>query len=689
MIFLSNDSAFSLRSFLLCLLIFSGARSYAQPLTLEFESYDTKKGLSQNQVFAIVQDTKGFLWFGTDEGLNRFDGHEFKVFRHDDNDSNSIADNSVHGLVVDDEGVLWIGTSTGLSRYYPEKESIQRLAISYDDRSKPKGTGVNEIKKAPDGSIWIAYLGSGADVYDPRTKQFEHYTTHRNDRYKIINDYVISVQFMPDGDKLLGTRAGVQFIGKDGIPLTPEESDQKYPWRSQIDNSITAFHLTADGSALWIGSELAGAYRVDLRTNVVSNFNTMNSALKFNNNVPSVFEDSRGNVWIGGEAIYLFDRERNALVAYDEHGIRGNVVNKNPVMSIFEDRDNNLWFGTFRLGVLKYNPDNTKILHFHSGHGEGSITNDHILSFAEDRSRRLWVGTDGGGLFRFQEREDRFEPAPGSEKFASQVIKCIYQAPGGEFWIGTWDGGMIRYDPATRKTQNFNPSVGNFPSRHVWDIKGDDDGNLWVGTLRDGLCYFSPRTGKYEYFYSTPGDSTSLVNNDVMCLFRDSRKRLWIGTSNGLSILPADSREFINFTKSELAVTVLTIYEDPKGSIWLGTNGGGIIVMDRELNIIRTIGEKDGLPSSTVCTIEPDGKNNLWVSTYNGLARISLGDGSISEVPLIAGLQGKEFIPRSSYSSSDGRMMFGGVNGFNLFHPDSLTFNPIPKPIVFTSLRIN
>jgi ligand-binding sensor domain-containing protein/signal transduction histidine kinase len=689
MTFLSNDIAFALRSFGIALLFFCAYPCTSQPPTLEFESYDTKKGLSQNQVFAIVQDPKGFIWFGTDEGLNRFDGHEFKIFRHDPANPNSVTDNSIHGLVVDDQGIIWIGTSTGICRYYPQTELIERLAVSFEDPAKPKGTGVNEIKKDNDGSIWIAYLGSGVDVFDPKKKQFMHYTTHRNDAYRIINDYVISIQFMPDGDKLLGTRAGVQFIGSDGVPLTDKQAEAKYPWRGKIDNSITSFHLTADGKYLWVGSELAGIYRIDLTANQVSNFNTRNSALKFNNNVPSVFEDSNGNVWIGGEAIYLFDKTNNSLIPYDEHGIRGNVANKNPVLSIFEDRDRNLWFGTFRLGVLKYNPDNTKILHFHSGHGEGSITNDQILSFTEDKDRRLWVGTDGGGLFRLRHDLKGFEPAPASEKFSSQVVKCIYQDKQGAFWMGTWDGGMMRYDPRTAQLRMFNPVIGNFPSRHVWDIQGDDRGNLWIGTLRDGLCYFSPATQRYEYYVSAPGDSTSLVNNDIMCLYIDSRKRLWIGTSNGLSILPQDSRKFINFTKTELTITVLTIYEDKQGNIWLGTNGGGIVILDPDLNIVKTITETDGLPSSTICSIESDDHGNLWVSTYNGLAKIGHTDQAITEVPQIAGLQGKEFIPRSSYRSADGKMMFGGVNGFNLFHPDSLRFNPVPNPVVFTSLLIN
>lgn len=673
---------------LIFILVFS-SKARSQPLNLELEVFNTKHGLSQNQVFAIIQDNKGFIWFGTDEGLNRFDGHEFKIFRHDDNNPNSLLDNSIHALVVDDKGVIWIGSANGICRYYPENEFIERLPVNYDDPTKPKGTGVNEMVKGKDGKIWISYLGSGVDVYDPKTNEFFHYITLRDDAYRIINDYVISVMFMPDGDKLLGTREGIQFLGQDGIPLGDEETDRKYPWRTKIHSSISCFYHSADRKLLWIGTELSGVYKIDLSTGNVKNYNTDNSALKFNNNIPSIFEDSRGNVWIGAEAIYLYDDQKDILIPFDENGVRENVLNKNPVLSIFEDKDKNIWFGTFRLGVLKYNPDNTKIIHYHADQGKASITNNQVLSFAERKDGSLWIGTDGGGLFKMTENRLGFVSAPLNEKFSSQVIKCIYQDGEGNFWIGTWDGGMMKYNPEDKILESFNPDRGNFQSRHVWAILGNSNGNLWIGTLRDGLCYFSPQTKKYEYFTSREGDATSLVNNDIISLYMDSQRRLWVGTSNGLSILPDGSRNFINFSTSALNITILSIYEDNQNQIWLGTSGGGIIIMDKDLNIVKTFSEKDGLPSSTICSIESDDDQNIWISTYNGLVRIEKNSQKITEVPQIAGLQGKEFIPRSSFKTRDGKMLFGGVNGFNLFHPDSVRFSPVTNQVVFTSLKIN
>jgi ligand-binding sensor domain-containing protein/signal transduction histidine kinase len=675
--------------FLLCA-IFRFAPSLAQHPNLEFENYDVKRGLSQNQIFSIIQDRKGFIWFATDEGLNRFDGHEFKIFRHDDLSKNSLSDNSVHALEIDNDGVLWIGTNNGISRYYPETEILETLQIDDSDPSKAKGTTVNEIRKDIDGRIWIAYLGNGVDVYDPATKEFTFYRTDQHPGKKLIDDYVSCLQFLSDGTKLAGTRAGIQFIGSDNRPISSLDAARKYPWTKKIDNSIVSFQLAEEGKILYIGTEFMGFYKVNLLTSEVVNFSISNSNLKFNNNVPSLFEDSRGNVWIGGEAIYKFDPASNVLYAYNELGVLGNVVNKNPILSIYEDREHNIWFGTFRMGILKYNPENTRIYHYHSDQGAGSLTNNQVLSFNEDTDGNLWVGTDGGGLFRLKKDRNGFDLAPSSLKFSSQAIKCIYRDPLGMFWLGTWDGGMMHYDPRGKQPlEIYNPEKGNFRSRHVWDIVPDKNGDLWIGTLRDGLVHFSVKSKQYKYYQSIPGDSTSLANNDIMDLYLDSRNMLWIATSDGLSILFPGTEKFVNFEKRQLNFTVLSMYEDVEGRMWLSTNGGGIVIVNKDLRIEKTFTEKDGLPSSTICYIQPDSKGNLWASTYNGLVKISYDDQTITQVPQIAGLQGKEFISRSGFVWGNGMLAFGGVNGFNVFQPDSLRFSQVPSLVEFTSLKIN
>ncbi|HEY3402783.1 MAG TPA: two-component regulator propeller domain-containing protein [Ohtaekwangia sp.] len=662
-----------------------------QPFNLGFDHYTTDNGLSQNEVFDIVQDHQGFIWFGTDEGLNRFDGHEFKVFKNEKNNIHSVIGNSIQALKVDQRGILWIGTTNGISRYYPDTELLEQLQADRKDPAKPNGTSVREMDIHPDGSIWISYLGDGLDIYDPDKNIFQHYSSNEANTFRIKNDYITPILFLSNGDKFLGSREGILVIGHDNIPLTDEESMKRYPWQTQIDNSIMCFQLAHDGKTLWIGTELNGLYEIDLPTKQVKNYTTENSALSFNNNVPTLYEDSKNNLWIGGEAIHLLDQKKNIIIPYDENGVQGEVIQKNPILAIYEDRSQNIWLGTYRLGALKHNPGSGQVLHFHKNQGEGSIRDDKVLSFNEDLQGNLWVGTDGGGLFKLKSDTKKFEQAPLSQLFSSQVIKCIYRDKAGYFWMGTWDGGMIRYHPERPSVEVFNSEKNNFKSRHVWDIKGDSMGNLWVGTLRDGLCYFNPLTKSYRYYKNDPNDPASLVNDDVMCLYTDSQNALWIGTSKGVSVLQSGAEKFDNLSSADfgfLNMNILCIYEDHLHRIWLGTNGGGIIVIDRNRNILKVITEKDGLSSSTICDLQPDDHRNVWVSTYNGLFRISVTDFAISEVPPFIGLQGKEFITHSGFRFKDGRLLFGGMHGFNIFHPDSLKFEHSNTNIVFTSLKI-
>nr|HPM30571.1 two-component regulator propeller domain-containing protein [Chryseolinea sp.] len=662
-----------------------------QHFNLEFDHYNTDDGLSQNEVYDIVQDKQGFIWFGTDEGLNRFDGHEFKIFKHQEKNPNTIIGNTVQALAVDKDSTLWIGTSNGLSRYYPKSERIEQLHSDPTNPNLPKGISVRDIAIHSDGSIWIAYLGTGVDVYYPDKKQFFHYTNNRSDEFKIKNDYITNILFLPNGNKLLSSRDGILVIGKDNVPLTDIECEKFYPWSAQIDHSVTCFQYSHYSQKLWIGTELNGLYSVDLHSNMVRNFNSRNSELLFNDNVPSLFEDSFGNLWVGGETIHLMDTERNMLIPYNENGFRENVIQRNPIMAIYEDNAKNIWLGTFRFGALKYNPGSKHISHFNSRQGIGSIGDDKVLSFNEDIKGNLWVGTDGGGLYTMSNHSQKFELAQGSGSFSSQVIKCIYRDSTNNFWLGTWDGGMMYYNPEKKRTEIFNHEHANFESRHVWDIEPDDVGNLWLGTLRDGLCYFNPKTKVYRYYKNIPNDSTSLGNNDIMSLLTDSEKNLWIGHSGGASILKSGAKEFINLRIgkfSSLTSSVLCLYEDDQNRMWMGTNGGGIIILDKNLRVVKQISENDGLSSSTICDLQVDSHHNIWASTYSGLFRISMTDFSISEVPQYLGLQGKEFIPRSGFTRTDGRLLFGGVNGFNLFHPDSLHFEHDNVKVIFTSLKI-
>lgn len=677
----------------LFLSFFFSFNSKAQVLKSDFEEYNTKNGLSQNLVQAIAQDEKGFMWFGTEDGLNRFDGHDFKIYQHKEQDLNSLVSNSIRTLLADEDGSIWIGTSNGLCKLHPETDLIERFPVDFTDETKFNGAYISAIKKKEDGSLWVSYIGSGVDIMYPDKKEIFHYTIHRDDQYKLTSDMVSSIQFMPDGSTLFGTYSGLEIINTEGNVLKAEEATKKYPWAKAIHSPIKSLLLSRDKQTLWIGTELNGVYKVDLQTNEAFNFNTSNSELE-SKDILSLYQDSKGNIWVGSDAIYLYDQNANSIIWYNEN----NLYIKNHTHAIFEDKDQNLWMGTARLGVRKFNYQDSNIKHFHSNQGEESLKSDEILSFNQDELGNIWVGTGGAGLFMLDAEQKGFTPSPLNKELSSQTIKCIYKDPEGYFWLGSWDGGIMKYHPVRQTIEKYHPKFGNFRSHHVWDIKGDSVGNLWVGTLRDGLCYFSPKTKESKYFRYTPGDSTALVNDDVQSVFIDSRKIVWIGTGNGLSILFPGAQSFVNrfkFQSNEKyplsSNVILCIYEAPDGRIWLGTKGGGIAVMQvngKEVTVEKVLKESDGLPSNTITAIQEDNKQNIWVSTSNGLAKIDPADFSLKETGQVDGALPTAFLAQANFRTSKGSLLFGSSNGFLMFHPDSLDLDTKIPEVWLTSLEV-
>lgn len=678
----------SLNIFILALL-----QARGQEIKNDFESFTTKEGLSQNLILSIAQDKKGFIWFGTEDGLNRFDGHDFKIYRHKEKDPNTIVSNSIRALFADEDNTIWIGTDNGVCRLFTETEYIQHFPVDFTDESKLNGSYVSSIQKHEDGSIWISYIGSGIDIIHPDKKDIFHYTIHREDEYKLHNDMVSSLQFLADGNTIIGSYAGVQFLNPAGKVLSGEEASKRYPWIQKLKLSIKSLFLSKDKHTLWIGTEVNGLYKVDLNLNTIQNFSQRNSEIT-SNDILSISEDSKGNIMIGSDALYVYDEQRNTLLWSNKHG----MYIKNHTYSIFEDKDHNLWIGTSRLGVRKINNKDDELRHFHSNQGDGSLQSDEILSFNEDISGNIWIGTGGAGIARMQKDLKGFEHAEANAKLYSPVVKTIHRDKEGNFWMGGWDAGLIKFNPVHHSLEQHHPDNATFNSRHIWDIDEDKEGNLWLATLRDGLCRYSPATKDYTYYKNNPTDVGSLLNDDVQAVHVDVNNVLWVATSNGLSVLLPHTENFINTleykSNDQYSISnsvILCLYEDQQGRMWLGSKGGGITIVrlvNNKIVVEQQIKEKDGLTNNTITAIQDDENNNIWVATAKGLAKISFAEDTGYEITPITQLQNTEFLAQSSFRRSDGKLLFGGTNGFYLFHPDSLDLSPQKLNVLFTSLKI-
>jgi ligand-binding sensor domain-containing protein/signal transduction histidine kinase len=669
----------------------TASSAFAQTI-FDFDEYNTRHGLSQNMVLCMAQDNRRFMWFGTEQGLNRFDGYDFKVYRHRENDADAIVSDMIRALCVDGDE-LWIGTDNGVCRLNIETQAITHFPVDFTDPSKLNGAYVSAIRKHDDGSIWITYVGSGVDVIYPGRSDILHYTMHQQqDTFRLHNDMISSMVFAPGGYTFLGSYEGIQVIGTNGEVVSPDAAAKIFPWISQIRKTVKSLLISSGGTTLWVGTEVDGLFRINLRTNEVFIFNTDNSDLT-SNDILSLYEDRKGNVWIGSDAIYHYDFKRKAIRWFNEYGL----YVKNHTLSIFEDRHNNLWTGTARLGVRKFRHQESHLRHFHSNQGEGSITSDEILSFAEDEKGGVWVGSGGAGLWKMKDVHS-FSPCAANDKFSSLVIKSIHRDKDGYFVMGTWDGGVIRYHPLTGELDQYHPRNGKFGGHHVWDVVANPDGGYWLGTLRDGLYSFSTETLSSKQYTYVAGDSTALVNNDVISLYLDTRNILWVGTGNGLSVrFPGDTVfqnhfKFKTNDKISLSNNVIhSIHEDSRGRIWLGTKGAGVTVVrvdGRKLVLEKIIRESDGLPGSTVNKILSDHHGHVWLSTNQGLSKIDGADFSVLNLPGGATLKGVEFLPNAGYRDSKGRLYFGSTRGFYVFHPDSIASSENLVDVVFTSLKV-
>jgi ligand-binding sensor domain-containing protein/signal transduction histidine kinase len=652
------------------------------------------QGLSHNQVFAIAQDTRGFIWVGTEDGLSRFDGYSFNVYKHLTRDNRSLISNEIRALYADTDGSLWIGTNNGVCRYFPEQEYFQRFEINYTDSTKLHGNYVTAMRKHPDGSLWISYLGSGVDIIYPDSPLVLHYTMYRDDNYILHNDLITCLQFMADGSTLLGGREGLQVIGKDGNVFTQDEITKIYPWRTQLPKSIN--YLLLDGNTLWVATDAMGLYKVDLQTHAVQHYSMANSRLE-TNSILSLFKDSKGNLWIGADALYAIEAGTDELVWYNRKGMYIKIGTN----TVFEDNSQNLWIGTTRTGIRKINNDVSDVLHFHSNQGVGSVKSDEILAFAEDDQGRLWLSSGGVGLYQVsidsKGRATFTEPSINT-LLLSRSIKSLYKDRDGFLWLGSWEGGLTRYDPARNALKIYHPRHGNFGSQHIWDIEQDSLGNFWLGTLRDGLCYFSAVTGKTTYYRHDEANAKSLVNDDVLCLLQDSRRWLWAGTANGLSIREPGQEMFNNIftidspeTERLTTNTILCMTEDTQGRVWLGTKGAGIVMLQvtgGKVEIFRQLTHEDGLPSNIVNALQRDGLGFIWAATNNGLIKVEEQSLSLTKLNPNLALTGIEFLTLANYQAKNGRMFLGSTGGFYSIDPNNNTINDRQPLIYIDKLRL-
>ena len=671
--------------------------AFSQPNIVPFKRITTEDELSQSAVYAIAQDRRGFMWFGTQDGLNRHDGYRFTVFQHDPLDSLSLSANWIAALHEDRHGALWVGThGGGLNRYDPQTGHFTAYRHRPDDDASLAGDIVSAIYEDRDGALWIGTY-NGLSRFDPGAGAFTTYRHDPADPTSLGSNRALVLAEDADGVLWVGTdEGGLNRLDRDTGQFTAYRHDPSDPTSLSADVILSLYADRA--GTLWVGTAGGGLNRFDAATEAFTTYRNDPAAPTSlsHNRVLSIAEDADGVLWVGtdGGGLNRFDpqTERFTRLRHDPADTRS--LAHDVVSSIFEDRAGTLWVGTAGGGLSK----KARFLRYrHRPGAPNTLPNNPILAFHEDRAGRLWIGTDGGGLSQLDSADGRFTTYTHNQadpaSLGSNRVMTVTEGRDG-LWIAT-SNGLDRLDPAAGRFTHFRHDPDDTTSlsdnRLFFAYEAPSEpGVLWVGTW-DGLNRFDPETGQVTTYHVDPDDTTSLSNNRVISIHEDRAGMLWIGTfGGGLNRFDRATGVFVRFRHhpndphSLSHDIVASIYEDAAGTLWIGT-AEGLNRFEPESGTFTRFTQRDGLPNNTIYGILEDDRGGLWMSTNKGLSRFDPLTETFTNYDLGDGLQSNEFSQGSYYKSPTGAFFFGGIKGFNHFHPDRL-YRTAPPPVVLTAV---
>ena len=629
----------------------------AQRKTL-FDHLTVAQGLSQGSVTCILQDRQGFMWFGTQDGLNRYDGYTVRVFRNNPADSSSLAENFVVSITEDRNGGLWIGTVSEegvLSRFDPLHESFTRRQRDSVDLRGARESNANSRYEEPSGVRWSGSLGGGLSRLDPTTKTTKVFKHNPADPTSLLDNNVYSVYGDRSGTIWIGTREGLERFNRETESFIHYRHDEKNP------TSLS------------------------------------------NNWVWPIFEDASGVLWVGtfGGGLNQFDRARGTFTHHRNVESDPRSLAQDQLYSIFQDRSGMIWVGTADHGVDRFHPGLSAFTHYTDIPSDPhSLAANMIKALYVDRAGNPWIGTPNGldRLDRASGSFTHYVHKPGDPRsLLDDNVNCIYEDRSGMLWIGTFSSGLDRFDRRTGVFTHYRHDPANPKSlsdNRIYALLEDRSGDLWVGTYGGGLNRFDRKTGTFKVYRPSKTVPGSLSALGVWALCEDRDGSLWIGTAGGgLNRYVAEADTLARYRHADNDTTALShplitsILEDRQGTLWVGT-AVGLNRFDRAHGTFKQYHQTDGLANDLILGILEDARGNLWISTSKGLSRFDPRNETFRNYGYSDGLQGDEF-NQNAYARSPvtGEMYFGGANGFNEFHPDSIRDNSYIPPVVFSLFR--
>jgi len=665
---------------------------------VRFSKLSTKHGLSQSNVLCILQDSKGYMWFGTQNGLNKFNGYEFKVYSKMEGKPDSLSKNVVHALCEDADGNIWVGTEGGgLNQFNRDTETFKHFSPEQNPGivSHPI---VRTIYEDKNHVLWIGTYGGGIDTFDRKTGRVTHYS-HQEENKQSLSCNSINV--------IYGDTKGNIWIGTEGKGLNKYDRKNnafiRYPYQAIAKESPSKFLSGETVNTLyedkrgniWIGTWGGGLNLLNPETNeFIYYFNDQKE-----NIVRGITEDKDGNIWVGfwNNGLVKLNHDSGRIERYKHNPNKAESPGSDIIWTLYTDRSDVLWIGTWGDGLNKYVWQDNRFFHVkHEAKEPNSLNNNKVNCLLADSQGTFWIGTMGGGLNRFDNNTGQYtfykNDPQNSESIPNNIVRTIYETKKGDLWIGT-DGGLSRLDRDTDTFQTFRKKTDDSNSlrdNRIYSLFEDAHEMLWIGYWQMGASSLDVNHNQFTHFnLSTNG----LSSNNVWVIYEDSHKDLWCGTTNGLNKLVRPRNQFVQYKQNDQSDNSLSnngisyIFEDSQGRLWVGTLGGGLNQYIRETDHFIAYKTTDGLPDNNITGIEEDHHGDLWISTNLGISRFDPQNKKFQNFTINDGLQDNEFTMGAVTKSQSGEIYFGGINGFNFFNPDNIETNPYIPPVVLTSLK--
>ncbi len=680
----------------------------SQPYNFKFSHLNNNNGLSNNQVNCILKDSIGFMWFGTKSGLNRFDGYNFKIFRHVHHDSTSISDNYITSIFEDHLGKLWINTNNGLNIYDPRIETFYHDTALFLDALHIDDVSINKIYKDNTGNYW--YIGSTSGLY----------------KYQNKDDITLNFNHNPDDNASLSTNFisdiyedaenNLWIIHHNGILEKMDFGSNKIVYRNNYlyekyngEYLEYGIFVDSDGDVWTYTSNYArGIFYFDASRKSFMHINTKSSNIRLNTDVVrGVVQDINGFIWIGTDhgGINILNKKNFTIKYISNSKEYDKSLSQNSITALYKDNIGIIWIGTFKKGINYHHEDMIKFNLFKNQvYDPDNLFYDDVNCFAEDINGNIWIGTNGGGLMYYDRNRNKLRKYTHNPKdpysLSNDIIVSLFIDHTQKLWIGTYYGGLNCFDGSKFIHFRHNPSdPGSLSDDRVWEIFEDSERNLWIGTLGKGLDLMDRKTNIFRHYRS--GDPNSVHSDYITSIIEDRDKNLWIGHAHGIDFYNRKLNHFIHYNNditNPLSLSnnnTITIIEDSRGLIWVGTREG-LNLFNKTNNTFKVFMMQDGLPDNTINTILEDNSGNLWISTPNGLSNLLITKDlqkdsfifSFKNYDESDGLQGKEFNENAALRTSRGELIFGGPNGFNIFNPDAIKQNLIVPELAITDFQI-